>query len=459
MSEGVFSSFNFACGGGSERDSAENVYENHKIAASLFGLGPERICRSFQTHSLTVRKASEADAGRGVTAEPFAEGVDGLYTETPELLLTVRYADCVPVLLCDLASGAVAAVHSGWKGTLGGIAARAAEKLAEISGGAGSIIAAIGPCARPCCYEVSDELYGIFTAADPENAAAFAPCRRGHYMLDMAKIIKRDLNRAGVPGRTDIRQRDMHDMRRGRLLFAPRIGREPRHHGGIYTKERERELNDDGCFGISLCGPAPRFSVFAVFAGEAERRRTELRGAFTSAVLFAKSRHADIFIISGDLFDGELVTRDTCELLRSQFESFPECRFFISPGNHDPYNDASVYRHMDFPSNVHVFGPEKERVRLDGLGVDVYGFGFTQKTCISSPVAGYPALDGERINILVCHGDTSSPLSPNGPVTKAEIAASGFDYIALGHIHAPSGVLKEGRHILCLPRLSGGTVV
>lgn len=199
VSEGVFSSFNFACGGGSERDSAENVYENHKIAASLFGLGPERICRSFQTHSLTVRKASEADAGRGVTAEPFAEGVDGLYTETSELLLTVRYADCVPVLLCDLASGAVAAVHSGWKGTLGGIAARAAEKLAEISGGAGSIIAAIGPCARPCCYEVSDELYGIFTAADPENAAAFVPCRRGHYMLDMAKIIKRDLNRAGVP--------------------------------------------------------------------------------------------------------------------------------------------------------------------------------------------------------------------------------------------------------------------
>ena len=79
------------------------------------------------------------------------------------------------------------------------MAARAAEKLAEISGGAGSIIAAIGPCARPCCYEVSDELYGIFTAADPENAAAFVPCRRGHYMLDMAKIIKRDLNRAGVP--------------------------------------------------------------------------------------------------------------------------------------------------------------------------------------------------------------------------------------------------------------------
>lgn len=193
------------------------------------------------------------------------------------------------------------------------------------------------------------------------------------------------------------------------------------------------------CADLHLDSP---FSLFS--PGEAERRRTELRGAFTSAVLFAKSRHADIFIISGDLFDGDLVTRDTCELLRSQFESFPECRFFISPGNHDPYNDASVYRHMDFPSNVHVFGPEKERVRLDGLGVDVYGFGFTQKTCISSPVAGYPALDGERINILVCHGDTSSPLSPNGPVTKAEIAASGFDYIALGHIHAPSGVLKEG---------------
>lgn len=81
----------------------------------------------------------------------------------------------------------------------------------------------------------------------------------------------------------------------------------------------------------------------------------------------------------------DCVTRDTCELLAGQFASFPTCGFFISPGNHDPYNDASVYKRMEWPDNVHIFTGEKERVRLDELGVDVYGVGFTGKTCLSSP--------------------------------------------------------------------------
>ena len=193
------------------------------------------------------------------------------------------------------------------------------------------------------------------------------------------------------------------------------------------------------CADLHLDAP---FSLFT--PGEADRRRIELRSAFTSAVLFARSNGADIFLISGDLFDSDCVTRDTCELLAGQFASFPTCRFFISPGNHDPYNDASVYKRMEWPDNVHIFTGEKERVRLDELGVDVYGVGFTGKTCLSSPVVGYPALDKSRLNILVCHGEVGVPLSANGPITKAEIAQSGFDYIALGHIHAPSGLLREG---------------
>ena len=193
------------------------------------------------------------------------------------------------------------------------------------------------------------------------------------------------------------------------------------------------------CADLHLDAP---FSLFT--PGEADRRRIELRSAFTSAVLFARSNGADIFLISGDLFDSDCVTRDTCELLAGQFASFSTCRFFISPGNHDPYNDASVYKRMEWPDNVHIFTGEKERVRLDKLGVDVYGVGFTGKTCLSSPVVGYPALDKSRLNILVCHGEVGVPLSANGPITKAEIAQSGFDYIALGHIHAPSGLLREG---------------
>lgn len=176
---------------------------------------------------------------------------------------------------------------------------------------------------------------------------------------------------------------------------------------------------------------------------QAEQRKIELRSAFTGAIMAAKQENVQLFFISGDLFDSEYVTRDTAELIISQFNSFPDCRFFISPGNHDPYNDVSPYKTLAFPSNVHIF-TDKEKVEIPELNVDVYGMGFTSPSCMSSPVVGYGNLDKSKINILVCHGDTSSPLSTYGPITKGEIAQSGFDYIALGHIHSPSGVLKEG---------------
>ena len=93
VSPGVFASLNFAQGSGGLRDTAENVLENHARAAAVFGLPVSRVCRSYQTHSLTVRLVDDRDAGRGLTLPPFDGGVDGLYTRTPALLLSVRYAD------------------------------------------------------------------------------------------------------------------------------------------------------------------------------------------------------------------------------------------------------------------------------------------------------------------------------------------------------------------------------
>ena len=183
---------------------------------------------------------------------------------------------------------------------------------------------------------------------------------------------------------------------------------------------------------FSLCSPR-----------EAEGRRTELRAAFTSAVMYAREAGADLFLISGDLFDSEYVTRDTKELLLREFRKSPEIRFFISPGNHDPYTPGSFYATSEFPENVHVFGAARECVHIDDLGVDVYGFAFNSPELLKCPVAGWGALDPERLNILVCHGDMSGANSTTGPVTKADIAAGGFDYIALGHIHKGTDVQCE----------------
>ena len=176
---------------------------------------------------------------------------------------------------------------------------------------------------------------------------------------------------------------------------------------------------------------------------ESEQRRIQLRGAFSSAIFFAKREKIDIFLISGDLFDARFVTKDTVECVLRDFASFPQCKFFISPGNHDPYNELSVYKNYTFPDNVHVFSGAKECVKLQELGVCVYGIGFTANEYISSPVAGYGKLDRDMINILVCHGDMTSG-SKYGPITKNDIAASGFDYVALGHIHQKTELLKEG---------------
>jgi DNA repair exonuclease SbcCD nuclease subunit len=176
---------------------------------------------------------------------------------------------------------------------------------------------------------------------------------------------------------------------------------------------------------------------------ESEKRRNELRAAFTSALLYAREMKVDLFIISGDLFDGEYVTRDTREMLAREFAKAGNMKIFIAPGNHDPLGVGSPYETMEFPENVHVFGTERECVHLDDLGVDVYGVGFASKNCLSSPVVGWRGLDKEKINILVCHGDMSASNSVTGPISKMDITESGFDYIALGHIHKSTGLQKE----------------
>lgn len=176
---------------------------------------------------------------------------------------------------------------------------------------------------------------------------------------------------------------------------------------------------------------------------ESEKRRNELRAAFTSALLFAREMKVDLFLISGDLFDSEYVTGDTREMLVREFAKAGNMKIFISPGNHDPLGAGSPYETIEFPENVHVFGSERECVHLDDLGVDVYGFGFNSKNYLSSPVVGWRGLNKDKINILVCHGDMSSASSVTGPVSKMDIAESGFDYVALGHIHKGSGLQQE----------------
>ena len=133
------------------------------------------------------------DASSEVAAK--GEPGDGVLALEPGAAAGVRVADCVPILLYDPDNGVAAAVHSGWRGTRLGIAARAVRALQHAAGSDPSrIVAAIGPSIGACCYEVSPELGAIFRALF--GAAAVVEGPKPH--LDLRAAIALSLRAAGL---------------------------------------------------------------------------------------------------------------------------------------------------------------------------------------------------------------------------------------------------------------------
>ncbi|HET9401923.1 MAG TPA: peptidoglycan editing factor PgeF, partial [Candidatus Acidoferrales bacterium] len=99
---------------------------------------------------------------------------DALISATPGLVLGVQTADCVPILLADTRTRAIAAVHAGWRGTLARIVAKTIGRMRmEFGTRAGDVIAAIGPCIAQCSYEVGAEVAREFATQFSEARAWF----------------------------------------------------------------------------------------------------------------------------------------------------------------------------------------------------------------------------------------------------------------------------------------------
>lgn len=124
-------------------------------------LWPEGVRTAKQIHSDIVVDASGFDA-----AGPIGEG-DALIVDRPGVLVGVKTADCVPILLVDPSTQAVAAIHAGWRGTAQGITSKAVRAISSRwRADARNLRAAIGPSIGVCCYEVGSEVarrFGIET--------------------------------------------------------------------------------------------------------------------------------------------------------------------------------------------------------------------------------------------------------------------------------------------------------
>ena len=176
VSEGDLSSMNLSFSRG---DQPENVRTNFVRIADAIGFLPDELVFTMQTHTINVREVGAADRGNGFQKPQAFSDVDGLITNTPGIILTAFFADCVPLFLIDPVHCAVGLSHSGWKGTVAQIGRVTLERMHERFGSEPSeILIGIGPSICQDCYEVSEEVIDAFRGTYPaESIQAFV--RRG----------------------------------------------------------------------------------------------------------------------------------------------------------------------------------------------------------------------------------------------------------------------------------------
>lgn len=181
---------------------------------------------------------------------------------------------------------------------------------------------------------------------------------------------------------------------------------------------------------------------------KAMERRREQRDIFKKIAEVAHAEKTDIVLLAGDLFDSDTAYFETCETIKQVFSDI-SAHVFIAPGNHDYYCAKSPYTFMEFPKNIHIFkSPIIQHIDIPGLNCRVWGAGFN--TPVSGPLlSGFSADDGNMINIMLLHGELGGNMY--NPITEDEIAASGLDYLALGHTHSFSGVKKAGNTFYAYP--------
>lgn len=153
--------------------------------------------------------------------------------------------------------------------------------------------------------------------------------------------------------------------------------------------------------------------------------RRDMRLASFSKIIEYTKRNADMLLISGDLFHTPNPPKSVLSFVMGEFEKLGSIPVFIALGNHD-YNARSLH----FPGNVHVFSTEPESITYNNCRITGASF--------SSPEASFsssiPPAEGDLFNILLLHGDIFTQSDYNC-MNKDVISSSGYDYIALGHVH------------------------
>jgi hypothetical protein len=153
-------------------------WATHRFGTRHPPLVPNKVSTLKQIHSNLVLLADHP----GLVGEG-----DALITREPGLAVSIRTADCYPILLADTRNRAIAAIHAGWRGTAMQIVLKTLEKMkSEFATQPSDVFAAIGPGIGVCCYEVGEDV-----------SSQFGFAVRTH--LDLASENRKQLESVGVP--------------------------------------------------------------------------------------------------------------------------------------------------------------------------------------------------------------------------------------------------------------------
>lgn len=178
-------------------DDPENVAKNHEILATALGFSAKKIILTHQVHSDVVRIVTEKDR-QGFDHHQYPQ-CDALITNTSGVALMVFTADCTPILLHDPVTGAVGAVHAGWRGTAMDIVGKTVRTMQAAFGcDPQNIRAAIGPNIGACCFETDGEVPAAMVETFGAAAEKWIRPQKSKYYVNLKEINRLALTRTGV---------------------------------------------------------------------------------------------------------------------------------------------------------------------------------------------------------------------------------------------------------------------
>lgn len=178
-------------------------------------------------------------------------------------------------------------------------------------------------------------------------------------------------------------------------------------------------------------------------------RRLEQRNVFKQIIEYIKQEQIEYFFIAGDLYEQEYIRQNTIEYINQLFQTIPNTKILIAPGNHDPFISNSFYAQFQWSKNVHIFSSKIEKISTEEA--DIYGFGFDDFYCKDCGIEKFKIEDENKLNILIIHGSLDGGSVQNAeynPIKKNILQQKGFDYVALGHIHKTNFNARENNNII-----------